>query len=58
MVTSGGYGPSVGGPIAMGYVDLAFAAVGTELDFIVRDQPRRWVVAPLPFVPHNYHRKG
>jgi aminomethyltransferase len=58
MVTSGGYGPSVGGPIAMGYVDLAFAAVGTELDLIVRDQPRRWVVAPLPFVPHNYHRKG
>jgi aminomethyltransferase len=58
IVTSGGFGPSVGGPIAMGYVDAACAAIGTPLDLIVRDQPRRWIVAALPFVPHNYHRKG
>jgi aminomethyltransferase len=58
VVTSGGFGPTVGTPVAMGYVDSACAAVGTPLDLIVRDQPRRWVVAALPFVPHNYVRKG
>ncbi|GBF57013.1 aminomethyltransferase [Candidatus Phycosocius bacilliformis] len=58
VVTSGGFGPSVGGPVAMGYVATAYAQAGTELDIIVRDQPRRWVVASLPFVPHQYHRKG
>ncbi|MEN9856697.1 MAG: hypothetical protein RL186_829 [Pseudomonadota bacterium] len=57
-VTSGGFGPSVGGPIAMGYVESAFAAIGTPVDIIIRDQPHRWHVAALPFVPHNYHRKG
>jgi aminomethyltransferase len=56
VVTSGGFGPTVGGPVAMGYVDTACAAIGTSLDLIVRDQPRRWTVAALPFVPHNYHR--
>jgi aminomethyltransferase len=58
VVTSGGFGPTLGTPIAMGYVDSAHAKVGTPLDIIVRDQPRRWHVATLPFVPHNYHRKG
>lgn len=58
VVTSGGFGPTVGGPVAMGYVDIACAAIGTPLDLIIRDQPRRWTVAALPFVPHNYVRKG
>lgn len=58
VVTSGGFGPTVGTPIAMGYVDFVSAAIGTPLDLMVRDQPRRWTVAALPFVPHNYHRKG
>ena len=58
VVTSGGFGPTVGGPVAMGYVNIANAAIGTPLDVIIRDQPRRWTVAALPFVPHNYHRKG
>jgi aminomethyltransferase len=58
VVTSGGFGPTVGGPIAMGYVDIASAAIGTPLDVIIRDQPRRWTVAALPFVPHNYYRRG
>ncbi|MCK4939779.1 MAG: glycine cleavage system aminomethyltransferase GcvT, partial [Rhodospirillaceae bacterium] len=35
-VTSGGFGPSVGGPVAMGYVKTAFAAEGTEINLIVR----------------------
>ena len=58
VVTSGGFGPTVGTPVAMGYVDSAYAAIGTPLDLIVRDQPRRWTVTALPFVPHNYVKKG
>ena len=55
-VTSGGFGPSVGGPIAMGYVDGAHAAEGTALELLVRGVPRAARVASLPFVPHRYHR--
>jgi aminomethyltransferase len=55
-VTSGGFGPSVGGPIAMGYVDRAHAAEGTALELLVRGVPRAARVASLPFVPHRYHR--
>lgn len=58
VVTSGGFGPTVGAPVAMGYVDTVCAAIGTPVDIIIRDQPRRWTVVSLPFVPHNYHRKG
>ncbi|GIU67319.1 glycine cleavage system aminomethyltransferase GcvT [Candidatus Phycosocius spiralis] len=57
-VTSGGFGPTVGSPIAMGYVEIGSSTIGTELDLIVRDQPRRWTVTALPFVPHKYYRKG
>jgi aminomethyltransferase len=55
-ITSGGFGPTVGGPIAMGYVDARQAAPGTPVQLIVRDQPRPATVAPLPFTPHRYHR--
>jgi len=55
-VTSGGFGPSVGGPIAMGYVDSAFAAPGTALSLVVRDMPRPARVVPLPFVATRYYR--
>ena len=55
-VTSGGFGPSVGGPIAMGYVERAHAAVGTALSLVVRDIPRPARIAPLPFVPTRYYR--
>ncbi len=55
-VTSGGFGPSVGGPIAMGYVGSQFAAPGTACALVVRDQPRPARVVPLPFVPHRYYR--
>ncbi len=50
-VTSGGFGPSVNGPIAMGYVEKEFAADGTGLDLMVRGQALPAVVAPMPFVP-------
>jgi aminomethyltransferase len=55
-ITSGGFGPSVNGPVAMGYVETAFAAVGTKLDLMVRGQAMPAVVAALPFVPHTYKR--
>jgi len=55
-VTSGGFGPSVGAPIAMGYVASAAAAPGTPLALMVRGKPLAARVAPLPFHPHAYHR--
>ena len=55
-VTSGGFGPTVGGPVAMGYVETAAAAPGTELDLLVRGKPLPARVTALPFVPHRYHR--
>ena len=57
-ITSGGFGPSVNGPIAMGYVTRAFTAPGTEVQLIVRDKPLAAKVVPLPFVPARFHRKA
>jgi aminomethyltransferase len=55
-VTSGGFGPTVNGPIAMGYVDTGFATPGTAVTLIVRDKPLAASIVSLPFVPHNYKR--
>lgn len=55
-VTSGGFGPTVGGPVAMGYVASDFAATGTEVMLRVRDRELAARVADLPFVPHRYFR--
>jgi aminomethyltransferase len=55
-VTSGGFGPSVGAPVAMGYVGAPFAAVDSRIQAIVRGRELPVRVAPLPFVPHRYHR--
>lgn len=55
-VTSGGFGPSVGGPIAMGYVDRAHGAEGTDVELLVRGVPRAARVVRLPFVPSRYYR--
>lgn len=57
-VTSGGFAPTVGAPIAMGYVDAAHAAPGTSLEIEVRGKRLAATVAPMPFVPHRYVRKG
>ena len=56
LVTSGGFGPTVGGPIAMGYVRRDLAAEGAPLFLLVRGQSLPARVAPLPFVPHRYIR--
>ena len=55
-VTSGGFGPSVGGPIAMGYVDPASGDDGMAVDLLVRGEPRPARISPMPFVPHRYAR--
>jgi aminomethyltransferase len=57
-VTSGGFSPTLGHPIAMAYVDSVVAADGTELEIEVRDKRLPARVVPMPFVPHRYHRKG
>jgi aminomethyltransferase len=55
-VTSGGFAPSLGRPIAMAYVEPAFTQPGTGLNIIVRGTPLAARVVPMPFVPHNYFR--
>ena len=55
-ITSGGFGPSVGAPIAMGYVASSAAASGTPVSLMVRGKPLAARVSPLPFHPHAYHR--
>ena len=55
-VTSGTVGPSVGQPIAMGYVETALAAVGTALFAEVRGKRVPMQVAAMPFAPHRYFR--
>jgi aminomethyltransferase len=56
-ITSGGFGPSAGHPVAMGYVPAALAANGTRLYADVRGTKVPVDVHALPFTPHRY-RKG
>lgn len=56
VLTSGGFSPTLGHPIAMAYVDSACAAPGTALEIDVRGKHLPARVAPMPFVPHRYHR--
>jgi aminomethyltransferase len=56
-VTSGGFGPSVGHPVAMGYVAPSHAAAGTRVLADVRGSMLPVDVHSLPFTPHRY-RKG
>ncbi len=55
-VTSGGFGPTLNGPCAMGYVAREHAAPGTKLDLIVRGKPLPATIAAMPFVPNRYKR--
>ena len=55
-VTSGGFAPTLGHPIAMAIVDAAHTAPGTTLEIEVRGKRLPAVVAPMPFVPHTYYR--
>lgn len=55
-VTSGGFGPSVGGPIAIAYVDAAFKAPGTAVQALVRKKSMPCEVVKMPFEKKSYYR--
>jgi aminomethyltransferase len=57
-VTSGGFAPTLGAPIAMAYVPLALAEPGTVVRIAQRGKVHRATVAAMPFVPHRYVRAG
>ncbi|MBV9286377.1 MAG: hypothetical protein JO288_00900, partial [Hyphomicrobiales bacterium] len=56
VITSGGFGPSVGAPIAMGFVARPHADAGTPVGLIVRGRTLSARVVALPFHPHAYRR--
>ena len=56
VVTSGTLGPTVGKPVALGYVQTAFATVGTELFAEVRGKRTPMTVSSTPFTPNGYFR--
>ncbi len=58
IVTSGGFSPTLGHPIALAYVDTAHTAESTPLEVEVRGKRLPATVAPTPFVPHRYHRQS
>ena len=55
-ITSGGFGPTIGGPVAMGYVTADHAAAGTTLYGELRGKRLPVTVAQLPFTPANFKR--
>ncbi|MFC3612676.1 glycine cleavage system aminomethyltransferase GcvT [Lutimaribacter marinistellae] len=55
-ITSGGFGPTVGAPVAMGYVAAEHAEPGTKLDLMIRGKVNPAEVVALPFVTQNYKR--
>jgi aminomethyltransferase len=55
-ITSGGFGPTAGGPVAMGYVARSHAKAGSSVQLIVRGKARPATVVKLPFAAHNYYR--
>ena len=56
VLTSGGFSPSLEGPIAAAYVAAAHTAPGTALSIEVRGKRLPARVTALPFIPHRYHR--
>ncbi|SEM49970.1 aminomethyltransferase [Sphingomonas gellani] len=57
-VTSGGFAPSVGQPLAMAYVPTALAQPGTALRLAQRGKIHTGTVSAMPFIPHRYVRIG
>ncbi len=54
-ITSGGFGPTVGGPIAMGYVKTEFFKPDTPVQLLVRGKALPAKTFKLPFTPHRYY---
>lgn len=55
-VCSGGFGPTLGGPLAMGYLDSPYVALDTPVWAIVRGKKVPLLVSKMPFVPQRYYR--
>jgi aminomethyltransferase len=55
-VTSGGFGPTINGPLAMGYVNRRFAEPGTPVLLEVRGKDLPAKIVTMPFAPHRYFR--
>lgn len=55
-VTSGGFGPSVEGPVAMGYVAFGHHTAGTKVNFMVRGKAHPGEVVKMPFAEHRYFK--
>ena len=56
VVTSGGFGPTVNGPVIMGYLDAAHAVVGNKINAMLRGVATPVTVVAMPFAPHGYKR--
>ena len=55
-VTSGGFSPTLGRAVAMGYVERSQSASGTKVELVVRGKPVPAEIVPMPFVKHAYYR--
>jgi aminomethyltransferase len=56
VITSGGFGPSVNGPVAMGYVETESSVHGTKIQLLVRGQAMPATIVKLPFIANNFKR--
>ena len=56
VITSGGFGPTAQAPVAMGYVETAFAKPDTPVVLAVRGKELPARIAAMPFAPHRYFR--
>ena len=52
-VTSGGYAPTLGINIGLGYVPIELATIGTDIDIIIRNKP-----VPAYIVDKRFYRRG
>ena len=55
-ISSGGFGPTYGGPVSMGYIAAEFAEPGTEVFLLIRGKAMPATIIKLPFVQQNYKR--
>ena len=55
-ITSGGFGPTVDGPVSMGYVEADYAKPGTQILLVIRGKAQAAETVSLPFVKQNYKR--
>ncbi|OUS38015.1 glycine cleavage system protein T [Rhodobacterales bacterium 56_14_T64] len=55
-ITSGGFGPTVGAPVAMGYVTTAHSKPGQKINLLIRGKAQPAEITALPFVTQNYKR--